>query len=174
MDGTAIATYVLAFITGVLAFLNWRIIRENRKLWQDERNERLLKEAKDRKERFLNEIIDWGESIRKCAFISNTEELLTMLNVIEEKRKKVLALRYENEYKSVSARYTYIKSIASQLDISIQKAIEDVDKKYVYLLHILDWEYLGKTQPNDVEDNIDKLKDSVVEMIKVVASFLPK
>jgi hypothetical protein len=174
MDGTAIATLILAFVTAILAFFNWRIIRENRKLWQEERKERLLKETKERKERLLKEIIDWGESIIKSCFVSNLEELIIVLKLTGTDKRHVLSLKYETESKIARIRYTYLKSAASELDVSIQNAINDVLANLNGHIYILGLEFDGKTKEKDVEDSINRLTKSVNKMIEITVSFLPK
>jgi len=177
-DWTATFTLVLACVTflSVVTFCIFTIIgwKKNQKLWQAERDERLLKEAKERKEKLLKEIIDWGESIRKSVFTANLAILGIAPRVIGDARKRALALQHENECHIVAVRYTYLKTVALELDVNIQNVIENVSNNLVRHLAILDLELEGKTTDNDVPDSIDKLKNSVVEMIKVTASFLPK
>jgi hypothetical protein len=55
-DPVAIATLVLAFVTVFLAIGTFLTIRQNRKFRE-----------KDRKERLLNEIIEWAEDVVKSA-----------------------------------------------------------------------------------------------------------
>ncbi|MBM3143184.1 MAG: hypothetical protein FJ005_09150 [Chloroflexi bacterium] len=163
MDWIAIGTILLAIATVVLASFTWISIRQNSEI-----------RKKDRKERLLKEIIDWGESIRKSSFVSDLEELIIVLKLTGDDKRRVWALKHENEYKVVAIRYTYLKSVASDLDVSIQNAIEEVSNRLASHIVLLGLEFEGKTKENDVPDSIDRLKQSVNRMIKVAASFLPK
>ena len=160
---TAIGTSLLAIATVVLAFFNWKIIKQNSEIRQKERKERLLKE-----------IINWGESIRRCSFVSNLEELIIVLKLTGDDKRRVWALKHDNECRIVGVRYTYLKSVASELDVSVQSAIKDVSHNLARHIILLGLEFEGKTKENDVPDSIDILKESVNKMIEVAASFLPK
>ncbi|MDP2918656.1 MAG: hypothetical protein Q8O43_00320 [Dehalococcoidia bacterium] len=160
---TAIGTILLAIATGVLAFFNWKIIKQNSEIRQKERKERLLKE-----------IINWGESIKRCSFISNLEELIIVLKLTGDDKRRVLALKHDYECRIVGVRYTYLKKVASELDVSVQSAIKDVSATLARHIILLGLEWEGKTKENDVPDSIDILKESVNKMIEVAASFLPK
>jgi len=115
MDWTAIGTILLAFATWVLAFFTWRSIKQNSEVRKKERKERLLKE-----------IINWGESIKKSSFVSNLEELIAVLKLKENDKQRVWALKHDYESRIVAVRYTYLKNIASDLDVSVQNAIKEV------------------------------------------------
>ncbi len=162
-DWTAIGTILLAIATVVLASLTWRSIKQNSETIKKERKERLLKE-----------IISWGESIRKSSFVSNLEELIIVLRLTGDDKRRVWALKHESEYRIVAVKYTYLKSIASDLDVSIQNAIKEVSDRLASHIILLESEFKGETKENDVPDSIDKLKQSVNRMIEVAASFLPK
>lgn len=163
MDWTAIGTILLAIATGVLASLTWRSIKQNSEIRKKERKERLLKE-----------IVDWGEAIRRCSFVTNLEELIIVLKLTGDDKRRVWALKHENEHSTVAVRYTYLKNIASELDVSVQSAIKDVSDKLAKHITLLGLEYEGKTKENDVPASIDRVKESVIKMIEVVAGFLPK
>jgi HAMP domain-containing protein len=160
MDGIAIVTFLLAIATGALAFFAWRSIRQNSEIREKERKERLLKE-----------IIDWGESIRKCSFLPPEEFVLRLTG---DDKRRVLALKHESECRIVAVRYTYLKSIASDLDVSVQNAIKEVSNRLASHIALLGLEFEGKTKENDIPDSIDRLKQSVNRMIKVAVRFLPK
>lgn len=162
-DPLATATLILALVTAVLAFAAFRSISQNNNL-----------QKRERKERLLNEIIEWGESIRKSSFVSNLEEMIIVLKLTGDDKRRVWALKNEYEYLIVSVRYHYIKRIASELDVSLLSAIEDVSAtvaKHIYLLRL---EYDGKTKENDVSSSIDKIKESINKMIDVAVGLLPK
>ena len=160
---TAIGTILLAFATVVLAILTWRIIKQNSEISKKERQERLLKE-----------IINWGESIKRCSFVSNLEELIIVLKLTGDDKRRVWALKHDYEYRIVGVRYSYLKNIALELDVSVQNAIKDVSDYLAKHIILLGLEFEGKTNANDVPDSIDILKERVNKMIEVAVRFLPK
>ncbi|MBN2186264.1 MAG: hypothetical protein JW732_02300 [Dehalococcoidia bacterium] len=91
MDWTAIGTILLAIVTVVLVILNWRILKQNSDIRQKERKERLLKE-----------IIDWGESIRRCSFLPDLEELIAVLGLTGDDKRRVLALKLDYECRIIA------------------------------------------------------------------------
>jgi len=163
LDWTAIGTILLAIATVVIAILNWRIIKQNSDIRQKERKERLLKE-----------IIDWGESIRRCSLAPNLEELIAVLKLTGDDKRRVWALRHDYEHRTVALRYTYLKNAALELDVSVQSAIKIVSDNLARHIALLGFEFNGKTKESDVPNSIDTLGESVNKMIEVAAGLLPK
>ncbi len=110
-------TIVLAVATGFLAYFTWRSVRS-----VEER------ENQNKKERLLNEIIEWAEDVYKCGlspFSSpKREEALS-----QEGTKSYL---YEGlsglllEYDSINIRTEYISRIALTLGDDLQKAVNNL------------------------------------------------
>lgn len=160
---TAIGTIVLAIVTGVHVILTRRIIKQNSDIRQ-----------RERKERLLEKIIDWGESIRRCSFVSNLEELIVVLKLTGDDKRRVWALKHDYEYRTVAVRYTYLKNIALELDVSVQSAMKTVSDDLARHILLLGQEFDGKTKESDVDDSINTLQKSVNKMIEVAAGLLPK
>ena len=133
LDWTAIGTILLATATVVLAVFNGRIIKQNSDIRQKERKERLLKE-----------IIDWGESIRRCSFVSNLEELSVVLKLTGDDKRRVWALRHDYGCRTIAVRYTYLKNAAMELDVSVQSAIKIVSDNLVRHKPSLGWSSMVK------------------------------
>jgi len=163
VDWTAIGTIVLATATIVLAIFNWRIIKQNSDIRQKERKEKLLKE-----------IICWGESIRRCSFVSNLEELSVVLKLRGDAKRRVWALKHANEFQIVAIRYPYLKNAALELNVSVQNAIKIVSDNLARHITLLWSEFEGKTKESDVPNSIETLKESVNKMIEVAVGLLPK
>jgi len=160
---TAIATILLAIATFVLAILNRKVIKQTSDIRQKERKERLLKE-----------IIDWGESIRRCSFVSNLEELSVVLKLTGDAKRRVWVLKYINEFHIVAVRHTYLKNAALELDVSVQNAMKTVSDDLAKHIVLLGQEFDGKTKESDVPNSINTLQESVNKMIEVAAGLLPK
>lgn len=56
----------------------------------------------------------------------------------------------------------------------MQSAIKIVSGNLAKHITLLGLEFDGKTKESDVPDSIDNLKESVIKMIEVAASSLPK
>ena len=160
---TAIGTIVLAIVTAIHVILTRRIIKQNIDIRQKERKERLLKE-----------IIGWGESIRRCSFVSNLEELSVVLKLTGDDKRRVWALKNENEYRIVAVKYAYLKNAALELGASMQSAIKTVSDDLARHMVLLEQEFDGKTKESDVPNSINTLQKSVNKMIEVAAGLLPK
>ena len=160
---TAIGTIVLAIVTAVHVILIRRIIKQNSDIRQ-----------KERKERLLREIIDWGESIRRCSFLSNLEELIVVSKLPRDDKQRVLALKHDSECRIIAVRYTYLKNAALELDASVQSAIKIVSDNLARHIKLLGLEFDGKTEESDVPNSINTLQKSVNKMIEVAAGLLPK
>jgi len=160
---TAIGTIVLAIVTAIHVILTRRIIKQNSDIRQKERKERLLKE-----------IIDWGESIRRCSFVSNLEELSVVLKLTGDDKRRVWALKNENEYRIVAVKYAYLKNAALELGASMQSAIKTVSDDLARHIDLLGQEFDGKTKESDVPNSINTLQKSVNKMIEVAAGLLPE
>jgi hypothetical protein len=100
-DPVAIATLVLAFVTAALAIGTFLIIRQNSKFRE-----------KDRKERLLNEIIDWAIETSKCDVALNPTALVNATD-FEKKRLVVLGMTdiSRTKLKENWGKSTYIKKV---------------------------------------------------------------
>jgi hypothetical protein len=160
---TAIGTFVLAIVTGVHVILTKRIIKQNSDMRQ-----------KERKERLLREIIEWGESIRRCSYMPHLEEMVSVLKLTGDDKRRVLALKYRNEYGIVAIKYTYLRNIALELDASVQSAMKTVSDDLGRHIILLDQEFDGKTKETDVSNSMNALQKSVNKMIEVAVGLFPK
>ncbi len=160
---TAIATILLALFTAILAFFSWQSITQN-----------LALRKRQTREGYLKEIIDWGESIKRCSFVTDSDELIGIMRLISEDKRKVWALKNEYQYSSAGVKYTYIKNIASSFDGDLKAAVDAVSRAVAAHVLLLRDEFDGKTKENDVPDNIDKIKQTVNQMIEISTQILVK
>ncbi len=61
---TAVSTGAMVFATLLLAYVTYRIIKSDRQ-----------RESRDRKERLLNEIIEWAIDVSQCEFMADVSDL---------------------------------------------------------------------------------------------------
>ena len=114
MSDLVFATGIMAFGTIILAGASFWTIRQNYNF----RNE-------DRKERLLNEIIEWAINVAKCGIEPNTPDLSEDFNATkawpflgsQEKKLDILQL--------LRAQSKYIIGVAQGIDSSLQKAAYD-------------------------------------------------
>ena len=113
----AVGTLILAIVTALLVGFTWLNIRNTHE-----------KEERDRKERLLNEIIEWAEDVARLNFnIYNlTEAQVSKESWVESSLGGIVS-----EFQVVEAKGVYINSIALSCfkeDKSFSKAIKDVNK----------------------------------------------
>lgn len=83
---------------------------------------------KDRKERLLNEIIEWAEDVAKCGIARPTPEL-EVKNVRDDVAFSFLTNQYNklDTLQLVKAR-EYTKEITQKIDSSLQEAVDEATK----------------------------------------------
>jgi hypothetical protein len=106
--------------------------------------------------------------------VSNLEELSVVLKLTGDDKRRVWALKNENEYKIVAVKHAYLKNAALELGASMQSAIKTVSEDLARHIVLLEQEFDGKTKESDVPNSINTLQKSVNKMIEVAAGLLPK
>jgi hypothetical protein len=168
---TAIGTVALAVAAVILAFLNYRIIRQTGELNRKERAERRLKE-----------IIDWGEAILGCRYMHNINilDIPILANFKGFDLGKFIDFKLFLEYSALQTKHRYLSNIALEFDVSVQKAVDDVNEYLVEQIKHIDDELSARDQKQEEESGgvskqyTSKLKASVDKMIAVATGFMPK
>lgn len=112
-DPVAIATLVLALVTAVLAVASFRTIRQNYKFRE-----------KDRKERLLNEIIEWAINVAESGIEPDTPDLSVDKDAgkswpyLDSQFKKLKTLQL------LRARSVYMESIALAIHKSLHTFVK--------------------------------------------------
>ncbi|HUT97164.1 MAG TPA: hypothetical protein VMW60_03485, partial [Dehalococcoidales bacterium] len=97
----AIGTLILAAATAILAFLSWRNIKSG-----------YDKEKRDRKERWLNEIVEWAQDVDACGTnIGLPVNIKFTTDLVIDNLNKVTFL----EYVRINNRGAYIEAIAYEV-----------------------------------------------------------
>lgn len=168
------ATLILA---GVAVFS----FEESRRLREENRQ----KEERDRRERLLNEIIDWSMDIAKCEFLTE----LTVLPVLSfkaagraladaliEHANKVALGNLGLKYQTISTRSEYIKTVAKQLDESLgsklHSAVSKTAKKLDTHKDITMKHIEGKVSDQEYKEHWLTLLKSAIALTKKAAKLI--
>ncbi len=114
-DPVATATLILALVTVFLAVGAFLSILQNHNL-----------QKRERKERLLNEIIEWAEDISRGRF---DKDMNDFVSAIEDARRSAhITIEEYNSYsKQFMARNKYIISSASGIDEQLKQSVEELD-----------------------------------------------
>ena len=147
MDNLSLFTLLLASATFLLALAAFWTIWQNYKFRE-----------KDRKERLLNEIIDWAEGVIKSGFSNELDQ--TKLGEIDNQQKEFAYInnvlsRISNNYEIMKIKSIYINNIASFFD---NELLEDIKILTKYLGDYSDeMDYILGTSDKE-KDSRGKLK----------------
>ncbi len=123
----ATGTLILAMATVLLAGFTWLSIRSGEK-----------REKRDRKERLLNEIIEWAVDVAVCAFSVPPplmfEDIIGGLEAatVEKMVRRVNLTTYTNlrlSYQILTRKSEYIENIASSLSGNLDYAVKRLRKQ---------------------------------------------
>ncbi len=138
--------------------------RESRKLIRDNegnnRQERITKELRDSKERFLNEIIEWSYEIFKCGL--NTDMSLARID------DKTLFSTWSNNLVPIADKATYIKEIAAIFSEDIvtlaRNAETALDELKLHFTHLA--EDSNAINQEEITQFFKNIREPTVELLK--------
>jgi hypothetical protein len=121
------ALVLSASATFILAGAAFLTIHNSNEREKRRREEELTREERDRKERLLNEIIEWVIDISKGDFDRDMDSLITTIEAARQEAQVNL-----DEYKQFSAQIigknNYIVKIASDIDSDLTDSVKQLDK----------------------------------------------
>jgi len=171
---TVWATLVLA---GVAIFS----FEESRRLREENRQ----KEERDRKERLLNEIIEWATDVAKCESLSPISELpildfrtagKELVDAAIEHRSKVAIAALGLRYQAIDTRSESIKIVAKKLDKSLgsnlHSAVRTTAKKLDTNIVINNKRLKGEATDQEYEEHWRSLVRSAVALSKKATSLI--
>lgn len=131
----AIATLILAFVTVSLAIAAFFTIRNSNEREKRRREEELAKEKRERKERLLNEIIEWAIDITRANFGG---EILVTPGVSEkiQKRRDMLNRLFKCQELEIKGA-ELIKPSALSLDKEIDGELSGVVDQVIESLKVI-------------------------------------
>jgi hypothetical protein len=157
----AIGTLMLALVTLILAGASLWTIRQNYKLRE-----------KDRKERLLNEIIEWAMDVINCGFGG------TLTAIPGEERERETLVRLGNqllEYQSVDTRSKYItrvaKNFGKELHAAVLKVTSCLNTVRIDLpKHIINFQ--DETTAKSLSESEHRLLESAINLIELTTDML--
>jgi hypothetical protein len=142
-----LATAMVAFGTLILALVTAMSIDNSRAI-----------EKRNRKERLLNEIIEWAVDIVKCESEQRFHTMsLLELEIAKESRKvqyleadrRATLINLHQKYQSVDARSEYVRTIAKRFGDNFQAIADQTADKLREQLIILIKQIKGEITPED-------------------------
>jgi len=156
----AFGTLALALVTGVLAFFTWWSIRNS--------NE---KEERDRKERLLNEIIEWAEDLARLNFkIYNfVEAQISKESWVESGIGEIVS-----QFQVIEAKGIYITNITLSSFKGKRKllsSVKAVNKEIRELVDVSTERLDGKVTTEAVTEHMNLLRLKIAELFKEAAKI---
>jgi hypothetical protein len=151
---TAVSTLILASVTAFLAFFTYLSVKSG-----------YDREKRDRKERLLNEIIEWAIDVNKCELelsIAPVQTGITDQSLLAEFTFLNLLLKYRN----VDARSEYVKQIASNFGKVLQVAAEKTTSELAATEELLLEHPLDATITQQIRDHRESLELLAIAVIK--------
>jgi len=136
-----IAAILVGGGTLFLGIMAWRTIRQSRSIQKAEKRERLL-----------NEIIEWAIDVGKCAFEQKYD---TVTGVSTEYFMRVSRANTLSRFNVVNARSEYVTNIASvfEKDLALHSAVKGVTQKLDDIINIIGAVLEGKTTPEKISES---------------------
>lgn len=146
-----IAAILVGGGTLFLGIMAWRTIRQTRNMQKAEKRERLL-----------NEIIEWAINVTKCEIILELADLTAIKNMRAGLDLFIMADKERFTFKELKRRSFYISRVVSAFGQDLQLVIEKLTKRLEVHLELLN-EYkdaiLGE-RPDEIESLSKKLDDN--------------
>ena len=184
---------ILAFATVIMAFAAFWAIQSANSREENRQKFELNKEDRERKERLLNEIIEWAIDVAKCEFsvyikeppiifsklyekdilAYNTEDKFKLLEGIkkdQERNWKNHFINLHRNYQTLDVRGEHILSLSNIKDFkSIFNSIHDLKTQICNYLDTL-WKYMEDMKNESKKDTVNKkakdLNDRAIQVIR--------
>jgi hypothetical protein len=144
-------------------------------IWQNH-----LIQKRERKQRLLNEIIEWAIDIAKCESEQGFHTMsLLELEVAKESRKvqyleadrRTTLINLHQKYQSVDVRSEYVRSIAKRFGDNLQAITDQTADKLREQLIILIKQIKGEIPPEDRDTHVVSLIESALALTKEAAKI---
>ncbi len=166
-----LATAMVAFGTLILAIVAAMAIDSSRAIEKRRREEELAKEERDRKERLLNEIIEWAEDVARLNFkIYNfIEAQIAKESWVESSIGEIVS-----QFQVVEAKGDYINTIVLSSfkgKGELLSAVKAVNKEIRELVDISMKRLDGKVATEAVTEHMNLLRSKITELLKETAKI---
>lgn len=152
---SAVSMGTMVFATLILAYATFRIITSDRE-----------QEKRDRKERWLNEIIGWAENTLECETEVSTSIASLQAGVTDRSSlTKLIHLDLFLKYRNVNARSEYVRQLALNFETDLQSAVKKATGELYAIIEFLE-EHPTTATPQEVRDYRKSLELSALAVIK--------
>ena len=148
-----IAAILVGGGTFALAFMTWKSIRQTRSIQKAERRERLL-----------NEIIEWVTDLNKCAWES---EYTISAGVSSEEYKVLREANIFSRFRAADSKSEYIRNIALTFGEDLHSNAEQVKKQLDELL-ALRWKSLKSENDEEKQKLSEQIQHSEEKLYRLV------
>jgi len=160
-----------AFVTLLVVYATFNATKQSNLREQQRREDELAKEERDRKERLLNEIIEWVEDVARLNFkIYNfIEAQIAKESWVESSIGEIVS-----QFQFVEAKGIYINSIALssfKVDKKLSKDIKAVNKEIRELVDVSVKRMDGEVTTEAVQEHVSVLRVKIAELLKEVAKI---
>ncbi len=170
---SAIPSALVAWGTILLAFATFQLVQTVTKQEKQRRGDEQAREKRDRKDRLLNEIIEWAEDILKCR---PTLDITNRINLEALPSQQMLEMFLVDStrwgFNAIKAEGIYIRRIASRFKRDLQDAVDVVSEKLVSQTKLLEQIPGGKSTLSDAAKNRELLNESAIDLMDKAVNLL--
>jgi hypothetical protein len=167
---TAVGTLILASVTAFLAFFTFLSVKSG-----------YDREKRERKERLLNEIIEWAESVAKSSLETGVFDETIPVSGLAAERALPELLDSVADFRVARAESVYISSIASEISPKLKKSVDNLTEEIKGQIKFL-MEYKRKDIPTwpankvvaKIAGNNERLYNLAETLIDDTANILKK
>ena len=156
VESQEVRDILVSFAIVVVAIISAANINESRNI----RKESAEKEKRDRKERLLNEIIDWAEDIRKISSESIAPSEIVLDDPTMQIAPQMDFLRLRKSYQDLNTKSVSVKAIAKIFGGNLLSAVEKVIQKLDETIETLKG-YLTSKASKENSEKIEEYKESL-------------
>ena len=162
------ANWLVAFGTIILAIATYTSIISGREQENRHRQESLNREYRERKERLLNTVAEWGIDVSKCSMDFDAP-LESYMNKSDTEAINKMNLNSLIRYGKVFVRRMYVSSIARELgDEDLVKEIDEAVSNLNIVL-FLQAKEVDMESPLDLEDFDANVREELGGMVKSIS-----
>lgn len=166
-----VAMMVTAWTTLYLAYTAFRTIENSNEQEKHRREEDLLKETRERKERWLNEIIEWATQILICGRDITAEKFTRHFTT-----DKAELIEKRQRYNILTWRGVKIENIAKDVDPQLYEVILIAITRINQHIRVLDLLWYGKVKHRAAigrhRNKLDDCAERIIEIaIKLSSNF---
>ncbi len=162
---------VTALVTLLLALTTVKATEQSNLREKNRRTDEIKKEKRDRKERLLNEIIEWAEDIAEGG---SKEELQTTMEVSDQTLQRIDIDNLLRRYKTALVRVIYMCEIALVFGEDLHTAVVETTKELLKFSAVKIKHLVGKTTQKSLSEQELSLFKHAQEVIEEAVKIKTK